>query len=63
MDKAPEEREAAPRNSPQTDPTNPERQEAAGEWVAAERAAERKNDELGQTERDRAEREAARKGA
>ena len=57
-----EESEAAPRSSPQTDPTNPVNQESVGDWVANEPAAERKNDEFGQTDRDRDEREAARSG-
>jgi hypothetical protein len=43
-----------PRPAPQTDPTNPYRQEAAGVWVAAERAAERHQDEPGLTDLDRA---------
>jgi len=51
--------DAAPRSSPQTDPTNPTHQEAAGEWTAAERASERRKDEPGLTEGDRDERGAS----
>lgn len=47
----------APRPSPQTDPTNPHRQESTGEWVSAEGASERHADEVGLTDRDRAERD------
>jgi hypothetical protein len=46
-----------PRPSPQTDPTNPSRQEAAGEWTAAEQNNERRQDEPGLTDADRAARE------
>jgi hypothetical protein len=49
--------ETAPRPSPGTDPTNPFHQEATGEWIPAERAAERHNDEVGLTDRDRQERD------
>ena len=47
----------AGRPSPQTDPTNPCRQEAAGEWVAAEQNNERRQDEPGLTDEDRTARE------
>jgi len=50
-------REAAPRRSPGTDPTNPYHQEAVGVWLQAERQTERHNDEPGLTDRDRAERD------
>ncbi len=49
--------DARPRPSPQTDPTNPWHQESVSEWVASERATERKQDEPGLTDRDREERE------
>jgi hypothetical protein len=49
--------DARPRPSPQTDPTNPYHQESVGEWVAAELATERKQDEPGLTDQDREERE------
>ena len=48
--------DSAPRSSPQTDPTNPYRQEAAGEWVPAEQQNERHQDEPGLTDLDREER-------
>jgi hypothetical protein len=48
--------DSGPRPSPQTDPTNPHRQEAAGVWVLNERANERRVDEVGLTDRDRDER-------
>jgi hypothetical protein len=43
----------APRPSPQTDPTNPNNQEAAGYMVAAEQANERRVDEPGLTDANR----------
>ena len=49
--------EHTPRPSPQTDPTNPQRQEAAGEWVAAEQSNERRLSEPGLTDEDRVARE------
>jgi len=49
--------ETTERPSPDTDPTNPFHQEASGEWVPAEQAAERHSDEVGLTERDRQERD------
>jgi hypothetical protein len=42
--------------SPETDPTNPFRQEATGELVPNERASERRVDEVGLTDEDRAQR-------
>jgi hypothetical protein len=48
--------ESAPRPSPQTDPTNPHHQEAAGVFVPNEQANERRLDEPGLTDRDRDER-------
>jgi len=42
-----------PRSTPQTDPTNPYRQESVGVWVAAERTAVRRDDEPGLTDHDR----------
>jgi hypothetical protein len=47
---------APPWPSPQTDPTNPFRQESVGVFVPAERATERRIDEVGLTDRDRDER-------
>jgi hypothetical protein len=49
--------DSEPRPSPGTDPTNPYRQESTGIWVSAEAAAERHNDEVGLTDRDRQERD------
>jgi hypothetical protein len=45
--------ETGPKSSPQTDPTSSSTQEKVGEWTANERAAVRKNDEPGLTDRDR----------
>ena len=45
-----------PRPSPETDPTNPFHQEAAGVWLHNERANERRVDEVGLTDDDRDER-------
>jgi hypothetical protein len=45
-----------PAPSPGTDPTNPYNQEAAGRQVAGVRATERRENEPGLTDRDRAER-------
>jgi hypothetical protein len=42
--------------TPITDPTNPHNQEPAGDWVANERAAERRNNEPGLTDHDRRQR-------
>lgn len=42
-----------PRASPESDPTNPYRQEAVGEWVNAERASERRTDQPGLGDRER----------
>ncbi len=47
---------AQPPASPGTDPTNPHNQEPTGEWVAAERASDRRNSEPGLTEHDRQQR-------
>jgi hypothetical protein len=47
---------AQPVAAPSTDPTNPHNQEPAGDWVANERAAERRNNEPGLTDRDRKQR-------
>jgi len=44
-----------PRSSPQTDPTNPCRQEETGQWRSAEETAER-HAEPGLTEEQRARR-------
>lgn len=44
-----------PRASPQSDPTNPYRQESVGEWVSAERASERRTDQPGLGDREREE--------
>jgi hypothetical protein len=49
-----------PRPAPCTDPTNPCRQEAAGQFMAAEAANERRQDEPGMTDRDRALRDPGR---
>jgi hypothetical protein len=49
--------ESVRRSSPQTDPTNPFRQESAGRWLPAERESERRQDEPGLTDRDRQERD------
>lgn len=46
----------ATRPSPATDPTNPMRQESCGEFVANEREAQRRNDEVGMTDQERAAR-------
>jgi hypothetical protein len=45
-----------PRPAPQTDPTNPYRQEAAGRFAAAERDNENRLCEPGLTDEDRAHR-------
>ena len=45
-----------PRLPPGTDPTNPDRDEMVGEYVAAARANERRIAEPGLTDRDREER-------
>jgi hypothetical protein len=50
---------SAPRPSPGTDPTNPQRQENVGEWTHAERQNERRNDAPGLTDRDRQDRDPA----
>lgn len=39
--------------APASDQTNPHNQEPAGDWLANERAAERKNNEPGLTDEDR----------
>jgi hypothetical protein len=39
--------------APATDPTNPHNQEPTGDWVANERAAERRNNEPGLTDEER----------
>ena len=39
--------------APASDPTNPYNQEPAGDWVANERAAERRNNEPGLTDEER----------
>jgi hypothetical protein len=46
---------AQPVPTPATDPTNPQNQEPAGDWVANERASDRRNSEPGMTEADRKE--------
>jgi hypothetical protein len=46
-----------PDESPQTDPTNPWHQEAAGIFVLQEHTSDRKINEPGLTERDREDRE------
>jgi hypothetical protein len=46
----------APHAAPQTDPTNPHRQESVGEWARAEEENERRQAEPGLTDRDRQER-------
>jgi hypothetical protein len=48
---------SAPRPSPETDPTNPCRQETVGEWTAAEQNNERRQGEPGLTDEDRVARE------
>jgi hypothetical protein len=40
-------------SAPTSDSTNPHNQEPAGDWVANERAAERKNNEPGLTDEER----------
>jgi hypothetical protein len=45
-----------PVGTPITDPTNPHNQEPVGDWVANERAAERKNNEPGLTDHERQQR-------
>jgi hypothetical protein len=45
-----------PPASPGTDPTNPHNQEPTGEWVANERASDRRNAEPGMTDADRKQR-------
>lgn len=47
---------AQPIPSPGSDPTNPYNQEAAGDWVANERASDRRNSEPGITDRERGRR-------
>lgn len=42
-----------PPASPGTDPTNPHNQEPVGDWIANERASDRRNTEPGMTEADR----------
>jgi hypothetical protein len=42
-----------PRKAPETDPTNPCRQESAGVWTRAEEENERRLAEPGLTDRDR----------
>ena len=42
-----------PTPAPGKDPTNPCNQESTGDWVAGERAAERRDPEPGVTDRDR----------
>ena len=49
-------RNEAPQASPQTDPTNPHRQKATGEWDRAERENERRQGEPGLTDADRQQR-------
>ncbi len=44
---------AQPIPSPATDPTNPYNQEPTGDWIANERASERRNSEPGMTDRER----------
>jgi hypothetical protein len=39
--------------APASDPTNPHNQEPTGDWVANERAAERRNNEPGLTDEER----------
>ncbi len=47
---------AQPIPTPATDPTNPHNQEADGEWVANERASDRRNSEPGITDHERGRR-------
>ena len=42
-----------PPSSPTTDPTNPHNQEPTGDWIANERASDRRNSEPGMTDRER----------
>jgi hypothetical protein len=49
----PDETYTGPKTSPQTDPTNPCRQESVGIWERAEEASVRKVDEPGLMDRDR----------
>ncbi len=42
-----------PHSAPATDPTNPHNQEPVGDWLANERAAERRNNEPGLTDAER----------
>jgi hypothetical protein len=48
--------DTGPLSSPQTDPTNPYHEEAAGVWTRAEEVSVWKVDEPGLTDRDRKER-------
>lgn len=45
-----------PNAAPASDPTNPHNQEPTGDWVAHERAAERRNNEPGLTDAERKQR-------
>lgn len=49
-------RTTQPMPAPTSDPTNPHNQEPTGDWVANQRAAERRNNEPGLTEQDRKQR-------
>jgi hypothetical protein len=46
-------KEAKPILTPGTDPTNPVTQESTGDWIAGEKAAERRNNEPGLTDGER----------
>ena len=52
----PDESDTGPMTSPQTDPTNPYHEEAAGVWARAEVVSVWKVDEPGLTDLDRARR-------
>ncbi len=61
MDKQKKTTDAAPQTeqpiaAPSSDPTNHHNQEPTGDWVAQERAAERRNNEPGLTDADRKQR-------
>jgi hypothetical protein len=42
--------------APNSDPTNPHNQEPVGDWIANERASERRNTEPGFTDEERKQR-------
>ena len=45
-----------PMPAPNSDPTNPHNQEPVGDWIANERASERRNTEPGFTDEERKQR-------